>query len=262
MTLRRAAGKVATLAILLAANWPSAAAEPRLTVDGTEFVLTLPDGRSMRSRDLVGAVITIQAPGQASEVAIRAVEEDRRAISGRILLHHFEIKDRNGQWVELCSPDADGRSLGFPVPDGKGGFDLTCTSGAIGKCIRWGYRPWEQRKGGPPMQALHRACVHMTRADYGGDGSSATREGITVFPCDRFGIHPCAPAVAAPFEAAWGIDGAICVAWPRIAGIVSLEALTHRYPRLRDRVGSRVCNEDTASADPAALLFNRSAGSK
>ena len=193
------------------------------------------------------------------EITIRSVEEDPDAVGGRVLLHHFVGKDEAGRPVDLCAPDADGRSLGFPVPDGQGGFELTCTSGAIGKCIRWGYRPWEEQPGGPPLAALHEACVHMARADYGGDGRASTREGTLIYWCDRFGVHPCGEDVPAAFEAAWGRDGAICVARPRIAENVSLAAAgrtlspTAASPRPpRDAARTSPC------AIPSALLFNGS----
>jgi ADYC domain len=245
-------------AILLAAAPAIACAQARLTAEGTELVLTTADGRTMRSGSLVGAKLRIGAPGHEIEVTIASVEEDLRAVGGRVLLHRFEVADRSGKPAALCAPDADGRSLGFPVPDGHGGFDLTCTSGAIGKCIRWGYRPWDEQPRGPPLQAMHRACVHMTRADYGGDGSSATRDGTMISVCDRFGVQPCGPDSPVAFEAAWGVEGATCVARPRIPDIVSLRRLAERHPRLRGRVGPDACNEDAALADAAALLFNRS----
>ena len=206
------------LATALAISAPVAAPAQNaaLTAAGTEFVLTTPAGRTLRSADLVGATLNIAVAERQVEVTIDSVEEDRQAIGGRVLLHRFVVKDEAGRAVDMCTPDADGRSLGFPVPDGHGGFDLTCTSGAVGKCIRWGYRPWEEQPGGPPLAALHEACVHMARADYGGEGSATTRAGTLIYWCDRFSVHPCGKAAAAAFEAAWGRDGATCVARPRI----------------------------------------------
>jgi hypothetical protein len=247
------------LAAMLVAVAPAASvAQQRLTAEGTEFVLITADGRALRSAELVGATLRIGIKGREFEVTIRSVEDDPHAVGGRVVLHHFVVNDRSGRPVDLCAPDAAGQSRGFPVPDGRGGFELTCTSGAIGKCIRWGYRAWEERAGGPPLHALHQACVYMARADYGGDGSTATRDGTTVFVCARFGVRRCDVAAPLAFEAAWGAAGAVCVARPRIPEIVSLEQLGARYPRLKDRLGP-ACSEDAARRDPAALLFNRSA---
>src|SRR6266850_6669205 len=113
------------LATALAIAAPVAApAHTALTAAGTEFVLTTPAGRALRSADLVGATLNIAAAGRPVEITIRSVEEDRHAIRGRVLLHHFLVKDETGRQVDMCAPDAAGRSLGFPVPDGHGGFDL------------------------------------------------------------------------------------------------------------------------------------------
>jgi hypothetical protein len=244
------------LALLLLAAAPAiSSAQTRLAVEGTEFVLALPDGGTLRSTDLIGATLKIGAPGGDLEVTIESVEEDPYATGGRVMLHRFVVKDQRGQPVEMCTADAQGRNLGFPIPDGRGGFDL---SGAVAKCIRWGYRPWEEQPGGPPLRALHRACVHMTRADYGGDGSSTTRDGTLIDIGDRFDIQRLDREGPMAFEAAWGVDGAICVARPRIAENISLAQLAERYPRLAARLGPDACTEDGAMRDPAALLFNRS----
>ena len=66
------------------------------------------------------------------------------------------------------------------------------------------------------------------------------------------------PAAPSWSRTAWGQDGAICVARPRIPENVSLEELAERYPRLKSHLGPAACNVDSAMRDPAALLFNRS----
>jgi hypothetical protein len=247
---KRIFGLLAGLGVTIAM---AAAGQPSLTADGTEFVLTLDDGRILRSADLVGATLNI-ASGQ--NITIKSVEEE--AVGGRVFLHHFTMTDATGKVVDLCTLDAQGRSLGFPVPDGHGGFELACTSGAIGKCILWGYRYWEEKPGGPPLRALHRACVHMVRADYGGDGQTYTREGVTIYVCDRFGVRPCAKDAPLAFEAAWGVEGAICVARPRISELISLEEIAKRYPRLKFKLGPATCTMGGAAHDLSALLLNRS----
>jgi hypothetical protein len=238
-----------------------AAAQSGLAVDGTEFVLTLADGRMLRGAALEGATLKMKtAPGATgvTDVIVASVEEDPDAVGGRVLLHRFVTRDADGRVADLCLPDTEGRSLGFPVPDGRGGFDLTCTSGAIAKCIRWGYRPWEEQAGGAPLGALHRACVRMARADYGGDGSANTRDGTPIHICDRFGIRPCRAGAPLAFEAAWGERGATCVARPRIPELLSLDDLGRRFPHLKEALGTTVCTEARTARDPAALLYNRS----
>jgi hypothetical protein len=254
----KASSTLALAAILAMIEPGVAGAQARLTVEGTEFVLHIEGDRRLHSADLVGATIKLSFGGKDVDVTIAGVEDDPDAVGGRVLLHRFVVKDASGRPTDMCAPDAQGRSLGFPVPGVRGGFDLTCTSGAIGKCVRWGYRPWEEQPDGAPLRALHQACTRAVRADYGGDGRANTREGTMIYVCDRYGVRNCHKEVPLVFEAAWGPEGATCVARPRIAELVSLEQLAARYPRLETRLGVAACSENGALRDPAALLFNRS----
>jgi hypothetical protein len=248
----------AAFAIAALSSGSGIAARSNLTADGTEFVLITGDGRVLRSADLVGATLRIGGEHGIS-IRIESVEKDPQSIGGDIFLYRFVVEDDRHEVFDFCTPDAEGRRLGFPVPDGKGGLVLTCTSGALGKCVRWGYRFWEEKLGGPPLDALHQACIRMVRADYGGDGSANTRDGTLITFCDRFGINPCEGGGAdMSFEAAWAPDGAVCVARPRIAEIISLEQLREHYPRLEGRLGSVACSEKSAMQNGAAILFNRS----
>jgi hypothetical protein len=255
-TIMKAWSTLALAAILAVIEPEAAGAQAQLTAEGTEFVLRIDGGRTLRSPDLVGATLKLSFGGKDVDVTIASLEEDADAVGGRVLLHRFVVEGASAKPTDLCAPDAAGRSRGFPVPDGRGGFELTCTSGAIGKCVRSGYRPWEERPGGAPLRALHQACVRMMRADYGGDGRTHTRDGTVINVCDRHGIRTCRKDMPLVFEAAWGPEGATCVARPRIAALVSLDQLAARYPRLASRLGAAACTEDGAMRDPAALLFN------
>jgi hypothetical protein len=255
--LLRAIGTLVLAALLCAATAEIASAQ--LKAEGTELVLTTSDGRVLRSRNLVGATLMMNDGGEEIAVTIESVEEDADAVGGRVFLHRFRVKDESGAESDYCQPDAEGKNLGFPVPNDSGGFELTCTSGALGKCIRWGYRPWEETPGGPALRSLHQACIFMVRADYGGDGNTHTRDGTLIAYCDRFAINRCEGEEAAmPFEAAWGESGAACVARTRIPAIVSLEELATRYPQLRGRLGPDACSEARAMRMREVLLFNRS----
>jgi len=50
---------------------------------------------------------------------------------------------------------------------------------------------------------------------------------------NRFGINSCEGEGAMAFEAAWGTDGAVCVAPPRNPELVSLDQLRERFAPLR-----------------------------
>jgi hypothetical protein len=232
------------------------AAKGSLAVQGTEFILRLEDGRTLRGADLAGAGFVLRQTSGDVAIRIEGVEHED-TVGGLVHLYRLSLHGPDGLGRPLCLPDAKGRRLALPVEGAAGGFSLTCTSGAEGKCILMGYRPWDRRADGAPMRDLHRACIHLIRADYGGDGNPTTRDGTAIDLYDRYGIQsPIDFSMA--FEAAWGVDGAVCVARPRIPDAVSLSEIADRYPRLRAALGPARCSEADAAALPGALLFNRS----
>ncbi|MGO4572771.1 ADYC domain-containing protein [Microvirga sp. 2TAF3] len=234
----------------------------RLQAEGPEFVLRLDDGRVLRREMLVGLRLMLATSTGDRQVRIDGLEEDASAAGGPLLLYRLSIQSPGHASEDFCRPDIKGRRAGFPVPDGAGGFNLTCTSGAEGKCILMGYRPWEARDG-VPMRDLFRACIHMIRADYGGDDRPTTRDGMSIDVYDRFGIQaPASMSDTMAFEAGWSPAGAVCVAHPRIPDHITLAQLAERYPQLSGHLGPQACSDETARADPQALLFNRSAATK
>src|SRR5256885_15266897 len=108
-------------ALLLAAVPIVASAQTRLTVEATEFVLAMPDGRLLRSADLVGATLKISAQGKPLEVTIQSVEEDPYAIGGRGILPPLLLQTQGGEQTHPCAADAPGRKHGFSVPHGHRG---------------------------------------------------------------------------------------------------------------------------------------------
>jgi hypothetical protein len=250
----------------------AAAAESVRTVEvvGTTFRITTTEGRLLTGGGLIGAVLTLDDPnGRQLSVRIDAVRPDPRDSTGETFLYTFMARDpATGAWANLCVPDADGFAMGFPLSGvwtasgehvaSDQAFSLTCTSGAIGKCVRMGYRPWQTARSGAPLRAYHQACVRMVRADYCGDGTGHTRNGTPINVYDRLGIQQADAAPAMRFEAAWGPDGAVCVNHARVAEAGSLEALTRSCPhRLAGRTGA-TCTKETALRSGATLLLNAS----
>jgi hypothetical protein len=189
-----------------------------VAAEGTQFVLTLDDGRVLRSPQLVGAVLTVSLDGRTVRLRVDAVETDpgdpARAVpaSQSVLLHRFWVEQSDGAWGEICEPGPDGRRNGFPLagrarPDGTiepgepGEFVLTCTGGAEGKCVRFGYHPWENLPDGRPMLPVYNTCVHLVRADYAGDGSATTRNGQPIDIYDIYNIQKPANDPNYTFEA-------------------------------------------------------------
>jgi hypothetical protein len=93
---------------------------------------------------------------------------------------------------------------------------FACTSGAIGKCIRFGYKPWKTHQG-TSLQPYHAACVRMVRADYCGDGRPHTVDGTWIDIWDGLGIQRRDERDDHPevFEAAWSPAGAAYLNMPR-----------------------------------------------
>jgi hypothetical protein len=239
---------------------PTALAEPpsvqSVGVQGTEFVVTLTDGRSLRSRELVGAVLNVRFDGQPVRVRIAGVERDPDDQSHTVWLHTLEALQTDGSWANLCPAGPDGRRQSFPLEGTAKGVELTCTAGAIGKCVRFGYRPWANESHGQSLRSYHEACTRLVRADYGGLGEGTTSTGMLIDIFDSLGIQTLEPAPELAFEAGWAAGGAVCVHHVRVKTNETLEALEQKYPALKGRTGS-VCTLEFAR-EHGATLFNLS----
>jgi hypothetical protein len=241
-----------------------------VAVDGTAFHITLPDGSVLAQEQLPGTVLTLgDGSGAQRHIRIDAVERDTRDALGEVMLYTLSEPDTaTGQWRNACNPDPDGRRVGFPLPgaftpDGRyiasggaapGRILITCTGGAEGKCIRFGYKPWRTTPDGVSLEPYYQTCVRLVRADYGGDGVGHTRNGTPIDLFDRIGIQRDEVGPGMTLDAAFAPDGAVCVAHPRLSDLTSLAALAQRYPRLAGHLGE-ACDEHAA-----ALLFVRSVG--
>jgi hypothetical protein len=250
--------------------WPTIClgqpAVERVRAVGTEFEVSLSDGRVLTSAGLVGATLSVRGLGDRLQVIrVDAVQPD--PANNDIQLHSLSVRDpATGSWSNLCDPGPDGLAMAFPLSGswakdgayipGDDAFALICTGGAIGKCVRWGYKPWQAALNGRSLRDYLQACVRMVRADYGGDGVGYTRDDTPIDVFDTAGVVPPASNPGSlTFEAGWGIDGAVCVRKPRIPSIISLSELEQRYPRLSGRTGE-ACRED--NVQPDVLILNRS----
>ena len=244
----------ATIAILLYAPFGAAAQTVvplSVQAEGTEFVVLLADGRMLRSRDLVGATLVIALNGQGVRVRIDAVERDPDARNGPVWLHTLSAQTSDGTWQNLCGPSPDGLMEDAP----PGIFELVCTSGGQGKCVRFGYLPWNTAHA-IPLRDLYNACIRMVRADYCGNGTPTTKDGQQIDIYVDRGIQKPENAAGMDFEAGWTPEGATCVRHVRVKENVSLESLVAACPKLAGKVGLS-CNEEAARAS-GARLFNRS----
>lgn len=236
-----------------------------LLVEGTSFRLKL-GGQQLGSADLVGAVLQSEFERRPVRVRIDAVERDPTQVNHVVWLHTLSAQQSDGSWKTLCTPGPDGRAQGFPLagasrPNGTFdahagvGFEWVCTSGAQGKCVRYGYLPWATAPDGSPLGRVHDACVLMLRADYGAANAPATRDGVAVGSTDRWGLRKVeVPADPEWFEAGWDAQGAVCVRHPRLRDGLTLAQLEARHPRLKGRTGI-ICTPEFAFAN-GALVFN------
>lgn len=152
--------RILLLYALLATLPCRAASGLQLKVEGTEFIVTLPDGSQRRSADLAGAILTL--PG-GRLLRIDAVERETLPQGEQVWLHALSVHGAGG-WTPLCAPDQAGRSLGFPLPgtfteDGvyapaPGLLSLTCTSGAQAKAYAPAMRHGRQGRTAWPWQAI------------------------------------------------------------------------------------------------------------
>jgi len=255
------------LVLLIGRIGPASAGELRsVEAEPTQFKVTMSDGAVLRSRDLISSELVIVVAGRSIVLRIDAVEPDPDARLGEVWLHTFATQADDGSWRNPCEAGPDGRRQGFPLAgrvrrsDAQleqaeaGTFELTCSAGAEGKCVRIGYFPW----AGPEGLALFNACVRMMRGDYCGSGEPHTRAGTPIEIYDNSGGAQDQPARGMELEAVWGAQGAICVRRVRVNQIFSLDQLRENCPRLKPEDLGAGCTEERMSHDPHALLMNKS----
>jgi hypothetical protein len=97
----------------------------------------------------------------------------------------------------------------------------------------------------------------MVRADYCGDGSSWTRDGIRIDLYDRLGIQVPDRSLGMLFEAAWGPQGAICVSRTRLQTLLSVPELLSRC-RQKIKLAPDACTDEATENRHDALLRNES----
>ena len=211
------------------------AAVAGLTLDGTAFVGTV-NGQVLRGQDFVGAVFQeVAEDGAASELLVQDIAPDPADPSGATLLYQLLSRDPvTGAAGGACQADASGDARALPLAgtwdesgafhDSASTFSFACVKGVLAKCARWGYKPW-QVLAGRSLRDYHQACTRMARADYCGDGSSATQDGTVVDIYDDLHIQERAPGGGLLFDAAWTTGGAYCISkerWLTVQNLLSL----------------------------------------
>jgi hypothetical protein len=250
------------------------------------------DGVTVRGTALAGARILGDATDGVQQVEVEyrvtTVQTELAAhdptSTGNTFLYRIE-QFATDTWIDACDPDEDGRYAAIPVAMTWNGtvdrvpstthFTFGCTSAAIGKCYRWGYRPWLTGYGGADFSALHQTCLRVARADYCGDGNTFTEDGTSINIWDRLPApgpiqqHGLLPPLGYVFEAGWNTQGAVCLSRSRwlVNDLLNLQIANVCPDQLIAPtilgglvLGGTVC--DTVNAvlqhDPDALIFNQS----
>jgi len=246
------------MAALLSATAHAAPHALDLKVERTELVYRAPDGKVLRGAQLQGAIVTMGVDGGAA-TAIKLASITPDPDDPEILRHEFQVEKQPGRWESICTPTAAGETWGVPItlPEGHPGREsdvtFTCASGAVGKCLRFGYKPWAKGRHGEDLTPYHAACVHMVRADYTGKGEPHTKPGtLIVFRDDAVRWkHDEAAEEGFDFEAGWGHEAAVCVARTRRPELLTLEKLFAQSPRLAQ---AGPCTETSARQKGALLI--------
>lgn len=212
-----------------------------VTAEGGDLRAELPDGRVLRGAELAGMVL----PFQGAELRVDTARRDEATAAGDVWLFRLSVRGGDGHWSETCEGGA--QAMVFPGPGGA--VRLTCSNGAIGTCIRYGYRPWARTGEGVALAPYHRACVNLVRA--------AEDKGARIEVYDRIGIRRAAAAPSAVFEAGWTMEGPVCLARPDMQAKDSQTEVALAIMALTGRTGREGCTEDRAAA-LGALVFNRS----
>lgn len=231
-------------------------------------VLAISCACGARDREaVVGDVVhVLDDQGQAIDLRVDGVTPDPRDADDEIRLYAVSVK-KDGAWVPYCMPDIEGRQAAIPVQGawdaalgqlhtGKDTFTFACTSGAIGKCIRFGYRPWK----GARAADLHAACTRMVRADYCGDGRPHTVDGtlIDIYDVDGIQKEEPTPGTLEQFEAGWSKDGATFLNLPRLTDDVQkiVDECPAHFGRGRSSLGGSLSAAQVQERFKETLLFN------
>ncbi len=224
----------------------------RLTYDRSGVRTPLPVGATVRGIPTTAGFVTFRIGG------IQLPDADT---------HVYQLQHRtsSGSWVASCPNPPAGESYSGAVPlggywDSTGAwvastrwFSMGCTSAVLGKCYRWGYRPWD----GASRRDLHQACTRMARADYCGDGRSYTVDGTTINVWDYVPIQRYETATGMKFEAGWTPAGATCLSKLRWEGLpVGTPPCGGRLVTPGQQ--KKVCNTQQEARTWGALTFNES----
>lgn len=246
-----------------------------LHVEGAQL-LAVNNGTVVSGTDFIGGMVTMRdAQGLLATARITGVVRDAADPTGATFLYTLSYLDPiTGATVDACLPDRTGVAAALPLrgrwdatgakQDENTAISLGCTSGALAKCVRWGYRPWESVNG-TSLADYHQACTRMARADYCGNGTSYTLDGTAIDIYDRLPVLTRDPSLLSLFESSWAPSGAYCIARERWLALLNLLPITCSSQFELSIAASPVSPSDLclvkrSGAQPTEALINNSTG--
>lgn len=212
-------------------------------------------------------ILGFDAQGHRLNFQIRRAEVDQQDLQQETYLYTVFYQTKNQTWQNYCRATNHFAAKAIALPgtwDRKSTYQgdenqitFSCLSGALAKCVRLGYKPW-QTINGRSLKDYHQACVRMIRADYCGDGTAHTQDGTQIDIYDRLGIQKRNVVPGMSFEAAWGSDGAQSIQRTRYP-----EDLAYVQRVCPHRLASNLRTQQTvpiaqSQSSFPALLFNDS----
>jgi hypothetical protein len=199
-----------------------------LALHGSRFSGSTAAGKALYGLDFIGALATVKVQSsdstQSPSYTLRFdnIYVDPRTPSGDIFLYDVSYQ-RSGDatWTSLCVDRSGGAVSAIPILnywnlqtgeriDDPSFITFACISGAIGKCVRLGYRPWAQvnscatgRCSAVSLKDHHQACTRLIRADYCGNGTSYTLEGTIIELYDELSPNIQKQTMGWNIEAKW-----------------------------------------------------------
>ncbi len=161
----------------------------------------------------------VYMPGKGAKV----VSAEPLEGTSDVWLYNLLVQDEKNVWQPLCVDKNNAPTeaivltdLWDPVsgdrisPRPSGAVTLACRGAALAKCVEWGYAPWRVHEG-VSLAETHQACTRAVRADYCGDGTPHTVNGVEIHVKDPLGIQEEDLSTPHVVEAEWGPDGALCL---------------------------------------------------
>jgi len=219
-------------------------------------------------------VTTATVDYQLGAIVAESASNDPLMTGSTYLYTLTQNVDGTGVFQTACPADSDDNHVAIPLAatwnehgdrvESSTLFTFGCTSGAIAKCYRWGYRPWATGHG--DVVALHWSCTRLARADYCGNGTTHTHDNTQINVWDNapspgpIQQHGTTPA-GMVFEAGWNTTGAVCLSHSRwlLGGLVIAVLCPTRLIAPNLLLGGTVCDlESQVLGGATAKLFDES----